>query len=445
MADSTTRTTPCGAEAVTRTPLEDRRHPLHVFAGRLSAALSELAGASMLSLGVSETVETTLELTTATAQLRALQLAVLALADDLDVARSVDATTTAGWLRSLVPITGPAATRDLRFAAALGREGHTSVATGLGEGRVLPDQAQVIVTAVDALPASVGPEDRRKAEEHLLDLAAAHDATALRVIGRRVLEVIDPDAADEELARLLEAEEAVAARATCLSLVDDGHGTTTGRFKVPTLVGEMLRTALYAIANPSRPDPTARNDPDEVSGATGGSGRRPTPVVLGEAFCAYVQRFPATGLPTTGGVNATVVVTIPLETLEGRLGAADLLGSNHQLSPGAARKLACAAGVIPAVLDGDGKVLDLGRRARTATTAQRLALTVQQAGSCGIEHCDRPTTWADAHHWRQRWTDGGRTDLADLVLLCARHHTLTHLPGRTLRPWPGGRFRIQRT
>ena len=428
-----------------RSSVGDRVHPVHVFAGRLTAALDDLADTSTLSLGVAETVEATVELTWALSRLRAVQLAVLAQADRLDVAATVDATSTAGWLRTLLPVTGPAATRDVALATALDRDTHTTTATALTQGRVTAEQAHVVLTAVDALPPTVPAEDRHRAEEHLVALAAHHDPTELKVLGRRVLEVIDPDAADAALAHRLEAEEAAAARATSLSLVDDGRGTTTGRFRVPTLVAEMLRTALQAIANPGRPDPIPRTESDEVSGATGGSRRRPTPVVLGEAFCAYVQRFPATGLPTTGGVNATVVVTIPLETLEGRLGAADLLGSHHQLSPGAARKLACAAGVIPAVLDGNGKVLDLGRRARTATTAQRLALTVQQAGSCGIEHCGRPTAWADAHHWRQRWTDGGRTDLADMVLLCARHHTLTHLPGRTLHPQPHGRYRILRT
>ena len=167
--------------------------------------------------------------------------------------------------------------------------------------------------------------------------------------------------------------------------------------------------------------------------------------MLGDAFVEYVQRYPTDRLPTTGGVNATVVVTVPLATLEGRLTAADVLGSTHQLSPGAARRLACSAGVVPAVLDGGSHVLDLGRRARTATRHQCLALTVQQTGVCGVEHCDRPTTWADAHHWKRRWTDGGNTDLAELVLLCTRHHTLVHLPGRHLATVPGGRYRIQRT
>jgi hypothetical protein len=168
-------------------------------------------------------------------------------------------------------------------------------------------------------------------------------------------------------------------------------------------------------------------------------------VVWGDAFAEYVTRYPATALPRTGGVNATVVVTIPIETLEGRLRAVDLLGSEHQLSPAAARKLACSAGVLPAILGADSAVLDLGRRSRTATAAQRTALTVQQHGTCGIESCDRPTTWADAHHWKRRWTDGGRTDLADLVLICSRHHTVAHLPGRALARQASGRYRILRT
>jgi hypothetical protein len=459
MADDVTRQPAAG-----RTPVGDRRHPVHVFAGRLTAALEELAGGSergsspsLLSLSPAETTETVREVMTVMARLRGLQLAVLAHADVLDVAATVDAASTAAWLRTLIPLTGPGAVRDVKLATALTREVHAPAAEALAEGRVLPDQAPVIVAAIDALPASVGPEDRRRAEEHLVDLAAVHDARTLHVLGRRVLEVIDPDAADAELARRLEAEEAAAARATSLTMVDDGRGTTHGRFRIPTLTGQMLRTALHAIANPTRPDAVARaetgargRDHTSPEGGEGGEGagrrlRRATPAVLGDAFVEYVERFPSTGLPTSGGLNATVVVTVPLETLEGRLKAADLLGSHHQLSPAVVRRLACASGVVPAVLDGNSRVLDLGRRARTASPPQRLALTVQQGGTCGVEHCDRPTTWADAHHWRQRWTDGGRTDVTDLVLLCRRHHTLAHLPGRVLTPQAGGRYRIQRT
>jgi hypothetical protein len=52
------------------------------------------------------------------------------------------------------------------FATALARETHAPTAAAVGQGRVLAEQAQVILTAVDALPASVTPGDRAKAEQH---------------------------------------------------------------------------------------------------------------------------------------------------------------------------------------------------------------------------------------------------------------------------------------
>ena len=106
--------------------------------------------------------------------------------------------------------------------------------------------------------------------------------------------------------------------------------------------------------------------------------------------------------------------------------------------------MACAAGVIPAVLGRKSQVLDLGRRSRYASPAQRLAKLIEQDGVCAIEHCDRPASWADAHHWKRRWVDGGRTDLRDLIMICPRHHTLAHLPGRTTTPVDGGKYRIHR-
>ena len=55
-------------------------------------------------------------------------------------------------------------------------------------------------------------EQRNEAETWLIGQAAHHDATALRTLGRHLLEVIAPDQADEIEGRLLEAEEAAAAR-----------------------------------------------------------------------------------------------------------------------------------------------------------------------------------------------------------------------------------------
>ena len=418
-------------------PASEREHPVHRLSGRLLEVLDEVAGASLLGLSVHEAGEVAVELTLALSRLTALRLAALAQADRADVAASVDATSTTGWLRSRLPVTAQAAGRDLRLARALDADRHRPAAEALAAGEVLADQAAVIVEAVDGLPSSVTVGERHKAEEHLLGEARHHDARTLALLARHLLEVIDPDLADAELARRLQAEEAHAARATSLTMSSDGHGRTSGRFLVPDAIGAMLRTQLHALANPHRPDPIPRAEADGT--------RRPGPVVLGDAFVAYVERYPVDRLPETGGVAATVVVTVPLETLEGRLTAAEVLGApGTLLSPAAARRLACAAGVLPTVLGTDGQVLDQGRRARTASKAQRLALTVQQDGVCGIADCGAPAAWCDAHHWRGRWTDGATTDLDDLVLICPRHHTLAHLPGRRLERTSCGRYRLSR-
>ncbi len=106
------------------------------------------------------------------------------------------------------------------------------------------------------------------------------------------------------------------------------------------------------------------------------------------------------------------------------LQAASILGTDTLLSPGEARRLAAAAAVIPAVLDGQSQLLDLGRR-RTFTQPQRIAMAIRQGGLCNIEGCDRPATWCDANH-RKPWSEGGRTSIDNGELICPRHHTLVH-------------------
>jgi len=44
---------------------------------------------------------------------------------------------------------------------------------------------------------------------------------------------------------------------------------------------------------------------------------------------------------------------------------------------------------------------------------------------CRFPGCDRPHSWCDAHHV-QHVSDGGPTSLANLVLMCRRHHQMIH-------------------
>ena len=58
---------------------------------------------------------------------------------------------------------------------------------------------------------------------------------------------------------------------------------------------------------------------------------------------------------------------------------------------------------------------------------QKRALTARDHG-CAFPGCGKPAAWTEGHHiWH--WTDGGPTDMNNLVLLCGFHHRLIHHSG----------------
>jgi hypothetical protein len=420
----TTTEPPPGNARRSRSAVVERTHPMHRFAGWLHEACDRVADAAVWSMSEQEISETLTELYAAQVRIAERIGAVLAQAERDGLASRVGATTTAAWLADLTRLTRASAHRDLRMALALSGGDHESVRSAMAAGTVTIEQARVVVAAVDRLPQAVAAADRPRAERHLLGEAGTHDAKALEQLGRHLVDVVDPDAADERLATRLESEERRAERTASFSMHDDGQGRCHGRFTIPSLQGAMLAAALQAVANPALADPVRRERAD--------GGRVPTPEVMGEAFGRYVERFPTDRLPSSGGVAATVVVTMPLDTLLGGLEPAGVLGTDLQLSAATARRLACRAGVVPAVLDSTSLVLDLGRKVRLHTRSQRLAMSVQQDGRCAVDRCDTPAGWCDAHHLTP-WSEGGRTSTKDGVLLCPRHHKLAHDPRLRLR------------
>ncbi len=187
-------------------------------------------------------------------------------------------------------------------------------------GEVLVDQAAVIVGAVDALPEDAQPWVAPRAEQWLLDQAQGHDAKALRILGKRILEVIDPATADAHEAAQLERGEQAAEAAASSRMSDDGHGRCHGRFTISTRHAAMLKKALLAVAAPKH-----RVEVDGYAPTPG----RPSDHRVGQAFQEYLQTYPTAALPKAGGVNATIVVTMTLETLLGGLQAAHLDTGEH--------------------------------------------------------------------------------------------------------------------
>ena len=129
-----------------------------------------------------------------------------------------------------------------------------------------------------------------------------------------------------------------------------------------------------------------------------------------------------------------------LDTLLGGLEAAQL-DTGGEISPGAARRLACEAGIIPAVLGGRSQVLDLGRKRRFHTEAQRIAKTIE-AGGCQVEGCDWPPGMCHLHH-PVRWADGGHTN-SDAIMICPHHHARAHDHRYQMTRLPTGKYGFNR-
>ena len=132
------------------------------------------------------------ELTELAARLASVRLGLLAQVDPRKAARTQrGATSTAAWLRQHGTAAG-AANREVTLATAL--QEHTATREALAGGRITPEQAAVITTAVDRLSDVVPDAERVAAEALLLDKAGYLDPVNLRKAGVWRAAQIDPAA-----------------------------------------------------------------------------------------------------------------------------------------------------------------------------------------------------------------------------------------------------------
>ena len=131
----------------------------------------------------------------------------------------------------------------------------------------------------------------------------------------------------------------------------------------------------------------------------------------------------------TGGDRYQVVVHVDEAALGGETGEGGcMLADGPALAPETARRLACDAALVT-LYERAGEPLSVGRKTRTIPPALRRALLARDHG-CRFPGCDN-SVYVDAHHI-QHWALGGETALANLLLLCRRHHRLVHEGGYTV-------------
>ena len=141
---------------------------------------------------------------------------------------------------------------------------------------------------------------------------------------------------------------------------------------------------------------------------------------------ADAERDPAT-LPTKHRADRFQVV-LHVEssdlTHDAEPGGGDL-ADGVRVSAETSRRLACDASRVRMLRGPSGETLSVGRRTRTVPPSIRRALE-RRDGGCRFPGCG--VRFTDAHHVHH-WADGGDTRLANLVLLCRRHHRAVHEGG----------------
>jgi hypothetical protein len=372
-------------------------------------------------------------------QVAAWRLELLAEADRRRVADQTADTGTDAWAAKLTGDTREVMRGGLLLARDLAERFHYT-REAFAAGRLRVAQVRVIVNAARQAPPEATPQQVADAEQYLVDKATgaanragrAMDATRLRQAARRMFDPVDPALADRHEAILLGREHRNAEACTYLMLADNGDGTFTGKFTIPELHGHLFRQALERLTSPRQ---LSRDKTNQVV-------EDPTWTTSniydcwGQAFCELLEHLPTTG-HTANGV--TMLVTMELDKLRSQLGSARL-DTGTLISASEARRLACNAALVPVVLGGKSRVLDLGRRRRLHDEGQRLALATLH-DSCAVAGCQRPFAWCEIHH-KDSWLHGGPTNLDNALPLCGHHHRRAHDTRYDLRRHHTGEWRF---
>jgi hypothetical protein len=383
----------------------------------LKRALDEVSDAQAIYLTTSEKAQTLRDLARLESRVASLKLRLLACADD--VADQAGARDAGAWLAHEARLDRGAARRDSELATAMEDRWH-HLQAALGTGALNVAQARVCVQVLSELPEDLDATLVDAVEEQLVILAEQWAPKDLKVLGRKILEAIDPETADAHEARKLQDEERRARERTSLHAKRLGDGVTRISANLPDAVANRLLTYLDAFTNPRHQTQDGLEPPVSSTESRG-----PAHVQRGHAFAALLEHLDPDKLPAHGGDATTMIITISLEELRAKLAAADLIGHDlDRVSATEARRLACNAELIPAVLGTNGEVLDLGRGNRLFNRAQRKALRLRDR-RCRAEGCDTPAAWTEAHH-KSAWAKGGPTDLANAISLCSFHHHRCH-------------------
>jgi hypothetical protein len=264
------------------------------------------------------------------------------------------------------------------------------VAAAMADGALSEDHVDVLAEAMAALPAA--------AEEHVVEYALRHEPRSAKAFCKELAYRLDQDGPEPKEPEPVEPRNVVRRR------------WQGGRYQLFADVDAETGAKLDALI-----DPLAKPEPDDV---------RFAPEREGDAFCEIIDlALRADQYRICGGERVQLTVTVDYDKLRAGIGTARLDNGEH-IPMNQVRKIACDSGIIPVLLGSRSQIYDVGRKTRTINAGLRRVLVARDAG-CAFPGCTRPPKHCEAHHIRY-WSDGGETNLGNLVLLCRRHHDLVH-------------------
>ncbi|HSV66937.1 MAG TPA: DUF222 domain-containing protein [Mycobacteriales bacterium] len=216
---------------------------------QVRSAFGSCAGVPMFGLANAQVDELLVQVFTQVSRFYGvLALPLIRQADARGLAMEQDSPSTRTWLRDHLRLRPAEAGRLLRLANELDRDLPVT-AQALSDGRLSRGHAHAIAEAVRGLPAETPAGARVAAERELVEHSATFDPEeVVRLLGRRVLDVVNPDHADDLLRRRVEREAADAHARRGLRICPAGPGLRRVCGFLDTEGAETLRVALDPLA-----------------------------------------------------------------------------------------------------------------------------------------------------------------------------------------------------
>ena len=402
-----------------------RRRPRTDALAAAWAALAHVSGEDPAGWSIGERAARVRDLALVVDRARAEMARAVADLDVDDGWAADGAVSPVAWLTHGSPVARSESSSLLRLGRFL--RDHPATAAAVASGRLPSAAAEIVARFVTGAHAPLYDRDEAVLIEQVQRLARIDDAG---LVMRRWAALADDELAEVDAAATHQARHLSVSRT-----LDDG-GVVDGRLDT---TGTSLVVQALELLDPGP-------DAGQVAGGVRTPGQR-----RADALVEMARRTVNAQSGGRRGASATVHVVVD----------ADLLGLvRHDHCPpvladdvdlasircdvdgvpapvATVERLLCDSLVSRVVMRGRSAPLELGHAARFFTSAQRRAIILRDGG-CMAHGCDRGPEFCEVHHL-EHWDRGGRTDVANGALLCARHHHLVHEGGWVVVPDDEGR------